>query len=209
MKWLRLLGLGILCTHLFACAGETPQAGEVATEEPAGGTPAEPEWVTLLDGSTLEGWDIVGDSNWMVGDGFVESSSGQTGYLVTPESYADFELSVEFWVDEIANSGVFIRCSDTSAISDRTAYEVNIYDTRPDQTYRTAAIVNFAPPAQVIDVGGQWNTFEIRAEGGHLQVSLNGTETVDIEDTTYSEGPVALQYGAGTVRFRSVRIRPL
>ena len=57
--------------------------------------------------------------------------------------------------------------------------------------------------------GGQWNTYEIRAEGARLMVTLNGTQTVDMEDSTYADGPIALQYGLGVVKFRNVRIREL
>jgi hypothetical protein len=132
-----------------------------------------------------------------------------SGFLVTPVDYTDFELTLEFWVDEPANSGVFLRCQDPAAINQGNAYEVNIYDTRPDQTYRTGSIVEFAAPSEVINTGGQWNTFEIRAEGTHLTVTLNGVQTVDIDDDTYASGPIGLQYGAGVVKFRNVQIREL
>ena len=54
-----------------------------------------------------------------------------------------------------------------------------------------------------------WNTYEISAEGSRLAVRLNGTLTVDTEDEKFASGPIALQYGAGIVRFRNVHIRPL
>ena len=91
----------------------------------------------------------------------------------------------------------------------RTCYEVNIFDQREDQTYRTGGIVNFAAPDAQIDAGGQWNSYEIRAEGPRLHITLNGTVTVDFEDDTYAEGPFTLQYGSGVVRFRNVRIQTL
>ena len=34
-----------------------------------------------------------------------------SGFLVSKEAYTDFQLRVEFWVDEDANSGIFIRCT--------------------------------------------------------------------------------------------------
>ncbi len=55
------------------------------------------------------------------------------------------------------------------------AYEVNIYDKRPDPVYRTGGIVNVASPMAQIDAAGQWNTYEITAEGSRLVVKLNGT----------------------------------
>lgn len=165
-------------------------------------------WTTLFDGTSLDGWRVIGDANWELGSGAVSATSG-SGFLVSEASYDNFELRVEFWVDEPANSGVFLRCSDPQSVNDRNAYEVNIYDTRADQTYRTGAVVNVAAPSAVINTAGQWNTFEIRAQGDRLVVALNGTQTVDTTDSQFAAGPVALQYGAGTVRFRSVQIRPL
>ena len=171
-------------------------------------TLAQDGWVTLFDGTNLDSWSEIGNADWTVADGVVEGS-GESGFLLSNESYSDFVLTLEFWVDDPANSGVFIRCADPEAVTPDSCYEVNIYDQRPDPTYRTGSIVNFAAPAAQIDAGGQWNSYEIRAEGTRLHVTLNGTVTVDIEDDTFTEGPFTLQYGSGIVRFRNVRIRPL
>jgi hypothetical protein len=165
-------------------------------------------WATLFDGTNLNGWQVLGNANWQVGDGAVTATSG-SGFLVTPRSYADFELSLEFWVDEPANSGVFFRCANPAVIADRNCYEANIFDTRPDQAYRTGGIVHIASPSARIDAGGRWNTYLIRAEGTRLLVTLNGTPVVDTTNNLFATGPIALQYGAGTVRFRNVRIREL
>ena len=164
------------------------------------------EWTTLFDGSSLDGWTAIGDANWELGEGAVSATSGG-GFLVSNASYTDFELTLEFWVDTPANSGVFIRCADPQDVRDTNCYEVNIYDTRADQTYRTAGIVNVAAPSAVIDAGGRWNTFEITARGSRLTVTMNGTQTVDVTDDRLASGPLALQYGGGIVRFRNVQIR--
>ena len=165
-------------------------------------------WTTLFDGSSLDGWREVGNANWELTDGTVSADSG-SGFLVTEDSYGDFEMTVEFWVDEPANSGVFIRCADPDNITAGNSYEVNIFDMRPDPTYATGGIVNVAAPSSVINTANQWNTYEIRAQGSRLVLTLNGTQTVDVTDDQFSQGPIALQYGAGTVRFRNVQIRSL
>ena len=122
----------------------------------------------LFDG-TIDAWNPIGNANWKLGDGVVEATSGN-GFLVSKESYTDFEIKVEFWVDEAANSGVFIRCENPMQIDATNAYEVNIYDKRPDQAYGTGAIVDVAKPSSVINTGGAWNTFQITARGGHLRL---------------------------------------
>jgi hypothetical protein len=166
-------------------------------------------WTSLFDGTTLNGWTVVGDANWRVVDGYMEATSGG-GYLVTPNAYGDFQLSVDFWVTPDANSGVFIRCADPMTITANNSYEVNIFDMRPDPKFRTGGIVNIASPTAMINAGNRWNTFVITAQGPKLTVVLNGTTVVDgVENTQFARGPIALQYGAGTVRFRNVRIRAL
>lgn len=166
------------------------------------------EWTTLLDGTTLKGWNVVGDANWEVADGTVQATRG-TGFLVTPSSYGDFQITLDFWVSDDANSGVFVRCQDPKSIAATNSYEVNIYDKRPDQAYRTGAIVDVAKPMVNIETGGRWNTFDITARGTKLTVVLNGMKTVETDHKGHVRGPIALQYSAGTVRFRNVRIRTL
>ena len=62
--------------------------------------------MTLINGSTLDGWNVVGEGTWMVVDGAIEGDDG-AGFLVTADSYGDFRLTLEFWVGEESNSGVF------------------------------------------------------------------------------------------------------
>jgi hypothetical protein len=163
-------------------------------------------FTTLLDGSSLKGWNLVGDANWEVADGAVQATRG-VGFLVTPVPYSDFQITLDFWVTDDANSGVFIRCADPKTIDADTCYEVNIYDQRPDPTYRTGSVVNVAKPASMVNTGGRWNTYDITAQGPKLQVTLNGMRMVDVEHKGHSRGPIALQHSAGTVKFRNVKIR--
>jgi hypothetical protein len=165
-------------------------------------------WTTLLEGTSMKGWDVVGNANWSVAEGAVQASMG-TGFLVTPMSYTDFELTADFWVTDDANSGIFIRCSDPKTINAMNAYEVNIYDKRPDQSYRTGAIVDVAKPASVIMTGGKWNTMTITAKGPKMTVAINNMPMVNVENSLHAKGPIALQYGAGTVKFKNVKIRTL
>lgn len=167
-------------------------------------------WQVLYDGSSLDHFNILGDGNWRIeDDGVVADASTAASFLVTQGDYTDFELDLEFWVNTEANSGIFLRCQNPEAITDTSCYEVNIYDTRSDQTYRTGGIVNFAEPAEFVYTGGQWNRYQISVSGDRIEVTLNGRSMVDIEDSQFASGPVALQYGSGIVKFRNVRIRPL
>jgi hypothetical protein len=191
----RLVASALTLALLTACGGGRNDVDEEG-------------WRTLFNGSDLSGWDVVGDANWRVEERAARADrSTAASFLVSEESFADFDLELEFWVDPEANSGVFLRCQDAGTITDTSCYEANIFDTRPDQTYRTGAIVNVAEPAEFVYTGGQWNRLKIMADGSRLQVTLNGRSMVDTKDSRFSRGPIALQHAAGQVMFRNVRIR--
>ena len=162
----------------------------------------------LTDGTSLGNFDRVGDANWRIAERTVVADTG-SGFLVTKQPYGDFRLRAEVWVDEDANSGIFIRCSDPKKIGGETCYEVNIFDTRPDPSYGTGAIVNVAKVNPMPRAALHWNVLEIEAKGPQLNISFNGERTVSVRDSKHPRGYIGLQYGAGVVRWHKVEIQPL
>jgi hypothetical protein len=176
----------------------------------APGAVGEPGWTILFDGSNLNNWEAIGNANWRLVDGGIVQADLGNGFLVSKKEYGDFELKAEFWVDATANSGVFIRATDPTKVTGTNAYEVNIYDTRPDPSYGTGAIVNVAKVSPMPKAANQWNYYEIIAKGDTFTVTLNGVKTVDgARDAKLAKGRIALQYGQGIVKFRKVEIKPL
>jgi hypothetical protein len=174
-------------------------------------------WTTLIDGDKgLENFNRVGDANWRAEGGAIVADKGKGGFLLTKNAYKDFELRAEFWADHNANSGVYMRCSQPKNLTDKTCYEANIFDQRPDQTYATGGIVHRGKVMQPVKAGGKWNVYEITAKGSKLTVVLNGTKTAEIENVSPS-GPIALQYGTlppkgapgGAIKWRKLQIKPL
>ncbi len=192
MKRVAVIGMLFVIAFTFAGCAHLRDAG----------------WITLFDGTSLDHWNRVGDANWRVVDGVLQADRGE-GYLVSKNSYRDLEVRAEFWVDENANSGIFIRTTNPREITPMNSYEVNIFDKRPDPSYGTGAIVEVARVASMPKAAGRWNTYEITAKGTQLRVVLNGIETVRIEDSKFASGPVSLQYAGGVVKFRRIQVRPL
>lgn len=168
-------------------------------------------WITLLDGARFadpDGWKPLGTGNWSAAEDSLQGKAGVGGFLISTASYANIELRCEFWADEDANSGIFLRCQDRQTVTADNAYEVNIFDKRPDPTYGTGAIVNVAKVAQPAPkAANRWNTYEITARDDRLVVVLNGQQTVDARDARFKSGPIALQSAGGTIRFRKLQIR--
>lgn len=196
MKRLSVISTGLLVATLtlFGCATSTGPSGD--------------GWITLLDGTNLNKWNLLGNANWRLQDGAAVAEIGG-GHLVSKDAYGDFQLRAEFWVNNEANSGIFIRCADPKKITAENCYEVNIFDTRPDPSYGTGGIPNFAVTKVPVKAGGKWNTYEITAKGSQLIVVLNGVETVNFRNDKLGKGYITLQYGGGVVKFSKVHIKPL
>jgi hypothetical protein len=210
MKRRSIVGAALLVAGFAAF----PYAHQASGQTDAG-------WVTLFDGKNLDSFNQVGNANWRIEDGLAVADKGN-GFLVTKNTYTDYQVRAEFWVDAEANSGVFIRCTDPNKIGSINAYEVNIWDQRPDPTYGTGAIVNVGKVDPMPHAAGKWNVYEITAKGSTFTVTLNGQKTVDgAQDAKFATGKVALQHGlglkddkgvekdGGTVKFRKVEIKPL
>ena len=163
----------------------------------------------LIDGVSLSGWNIIGNASWVIGNGIVEGNK-PAGFLVSTKSYKNFVIKAEFYAESNTNSGIFIRCQDPNKILAANAYEINIWDTRPEQAYATGAIVDVAQVDPVPKAGGRWNTMEIIANGPNFKVTMNGIVTVaNAQDGQFAEGPIALQSAGGVIKFRKLEIKPL
>jgi hypothetical protein len=175
-------------------------------------------WTALIDGEKgMDNFERVGDANWRAEGGAIVADKGKGGFLLSKTTYKDFQLRAEFWADHNANSGIYMRCSEPKNLTDKTCYEANIFDQRPDQTYATGGIVHRGKVLKPVKAGGQWNVYEITAKGSKMTVVLNGTKTAEIDNVESPSGPIALQYGTlppkgapgGAIRWRKVQIKPL
>jgi hypothetical protein len=207
MKRWSALAMGLLCLAFIAVWHPHQASGEAG-------------WVTLFDGKNLDHFNKIGDANWRIEDGVAVADKGN-GFLVTKDTYGDFQIRAEFWVGPDANSGVFIRCNDPEKLTATNCYEVNIWDDRPEKDYATGAIVNVAKVDPMPTSVGKWNVYEITAKGSTFTVVLNGQKSVDGTDAKLASGRIGLQHGLGNkdangvvndkgvVKFRKVEIKPL
>jgi len=167
-------------------------------------------WIQLFDGETLFGWKPRGPAVWEVVDGaIVHRPDSGRGMLGTTTEFADFELSVEFWVDAAADSGVFLRCPAEGEVTHENASEVSIGDQHPQ--WPTGSLSGRKRIASQQTTAGRWSRFDVRALGPDVEIKLNGAVAVETRDARFARGPICLQYwsGPGPVKFRNVKLRPL
>jgi Domain of Unknown Function (DUF1080) len=172
-------------------------------------------WVQLFDGKTVPAdLDSVGPgANWRVENGELVadklSADKGTNHLLTKEKYKDHQIYLEWWSDEKVNSGLFIRCQDPKNPGAKNCYEVNIFDGRPDPSYGTGGVVNFAEVNPMLKAAGKWNTFLVTLKGRQITVEMNGQKTVDFRNGMFEEGPFTLQYGSGVLKVRKLAVKKL
>jgi hypothetical protein len=209
-----LLGFALIGIGLASRADEGDEAGFFA----------------LFDGRGLTGWKTFGGEpdTWKAEHALLVGTGKGGGWLGTRRDYADFVLRLEFKLTPESNSGVYLRApADTSHIS-RTGLEIQLLDEyharyRDIQPWqRTGSIYHVAAalPGH-LKTSGQWNSMEIRAEGPHVVILLNGVKVVDDQLDSHPElekehpglkrisGRIGLQTHNGRVEFRNVQIKEL
>jgi hypothetical protein len=180
----------------------------------------------IFNGKDLEGWKAVGSAQWKVEDGVLlggqDGDPKKSGILHTTESYSDFELSLDFMIDEHGkyNSGVYLRQEPGRA--GRSGYQVNIGRGEAGEYcggIYTDKWLAKGDEKDEIRKKLDWNSLHIVAKGGHLTVDLNGKRVSEWNDPMpdpkfVKPGAIALQtYGAeghaGWVKFRAIKLREL
>src|SRR4051812_32589975 len=183
------------------------------------------DWRPLFNGHDLDNWTQNGNAVWTVKEGMIvggqEGDPKRAGLLATKESFKDFELELEFMIDEHGkyNSGVYLR--NNTNTSGRTGYQVNIG--RPEAQefigLYTDRWLAKGDESDAIRKKLDWNKLYIFAEGPRIKVRLNDVELFDFTDPAppakfLQPGVLGLQtYGAegyaGWVKFRNIRVREL
>ncbi len=183
-------------------------------------------WRTLFNGIDLDGWTTRGSAQWRVKDEIIlggqDGDPKRSGMLMTKDRFKDFEIELDFMIDERGkyNSGVYLR--NDPAAGGRTGYQINIGRGAAEEFCAglfTDKWLAKGDEQDTIRRKLEWNQLRILARGPHIEVTLNGIKVVDFTDPAPPEsflraGVIALQtYGAeghaGWVKFRNVRIREI
>jgi choline dehydrogenase-like flavoprotein len=198
----------------------------------------------LFDGGNMDKWrmsTIENQTNNFPGgrllvDRALETVPGNDLGMVwhTDPTPQDFVLKLEWlrWRED-DNSGVFIRFphpdsknyNNTAYVAINFGFEIQIDQlARPDglPTSKTGAIYSFAAPSNPNNLPvkpvGEWNEFEIQAQGQHYVVFLNSVKITEYNNPDPARGKpgtggapsyIGLQTHTGRVAFRKIQIKAL
>lgn len=184
----------------------------------------------LFDGRTLSGFvQRGGNASYTVVDGVIVGETRQNtenSFLCTEKEYGDFELRLEFMIDDEANSGVQIRSQSVPTYQNGRVHGYQIEIDPSDRAW-TGGLYDEArrgwlnslendAEARAAFKRGAWNEFRIVCQGDHIRSWLNGVAAADHHDAMTARGFIALQvHGVGDrvsplrVRWRNLRIKEL
>jgi hypothetical protein len=185
------------------------------------------EAIAVFDGKTLHGWE--GNTNfWRVEDGAIvagrlDRKQPHNDFLATKQEFGNFELRLQYKVegtDGFVNGGVQFWSQRVPNNFEVSGYQAdlgadtdgNLYD--ESRRNHNDAEAKKETREKVLRPG-DWNDYRIRAEGAHIQLWLNGAQTVDYtesDETIPHHGIIALQIHGGAytkVQYRNLILQEL
>jgi hypothetical protein len=186
-------------------------------------------YILLFNGKNTDGWE--GDpERWSVNDGIlIGSSDGKpfkvNTFLIHKGTFSNFILKgdiklrnhnsgIQFRSEQLPGEGWKVKGyqADASEVGEEKSAWGNLYEERgrgrsvmktPDEGWLVARPITHR---------GDWNTYEILADGDHIRLTLNGVVTMDLHDRGASTGIIALQLHMGPemrVEFRNLKLKRL
>jgi hypothetical protein len=205
--------------------------GQIASLR-AQNAPTPAGFVRLFDGTSLNGWTLVGGHGpgYVPQNGTLLCPADGGGNLYTEKEYTDFIFRFEFKLTKGANNGVGIR----APLDGDAAYvgmECQILDDgdemykdiKPWQAHGSVYGVHAAKRGFLKPVG-EWNKEEISAIGRHIKITLNGTVITDVDLNTVTDPAILathpgmlrdkghvgfLGHGPSALEFRNIFIKDL
>jgi len=198
---------------------------------------AEPGFVSLFDGRTLNGWtgDVrhyYAENGCLVAD-FGSSINRQANcYLVTQKAFRNYVLRLEYRFSFGANNGLLPR-GPTRGDPVKDHFEIQILDDNApayatlNPRHRNGAVFDVLGPYDGRPKpSGQWNEMEVSLVHRDLTIALNGRVIIRTnlddpsdkfspasrrQDLRLTSGPIAFNgdYSTGRVEYRNIRIKEL
>ncbi len=190
---------------LFAYLRDKAQSPMLATKDTAG---------LLFNGKDLTGW--TGDSQfWSVEDGVIVGRSPglkHNTFLLSDITAENFRLSVDVKLNgDDGNSGIQFRSQPLDGFAEVLGYQADMGAGWWGKLYEESGRALLSEKSgEPFVKKGEWNHYEIEADGDHVRTWINGQPCADLHDPDGKRrGIFALQIHAGgpmEVRFRDLKL---
>ena len=186
-------------------------------------------WRALFNGADLTGWtQLNGEASYTIENGEIVGTTvanTPNSFLATEQTYGDFLLELELWVDPAINSGIQIR---SQSLPEYMKGRVHGYQVEIDPAARAWSgglydearrgwlyPLDLNPACRAAFQNDAWNHYLIEAIGPSIRTWVNGVPCASLVDDMTLEGFIALQVhsirdaamAGKQVRWRNLRIK--
>lgn len=185
--------------------------------------------VSLFDGTSLKGWEGETTKVWRIEDGAITGGSmegnPQNEFLATTKkNYRNFILTFEYKLvgtEGFVNGGVQFRSKRIpQPPNEVSGYQADIGAGKSgnlyDESRRKKTLVESNKDLMAtLEKPGDWNSYEIRAEGERIRLFINGKLTADYTErdpAIEKDGFIALQIHGNckaVIQYRNISIETL
>jgi hypothetical protein len=183
--------------------------------------------IQLFNGKDLSNWTYVSsdpksklEDVWSVQDGIIHCKGNPHGYIRTNDDYTSFVLKVQWRFSKPGNSGVLIRCQPPDKVwpksvecqlQHQAAGDIWVIDkfpikVAPERTKGRHTTKLHETNEKPI---GEWNQYEITADGTHLTLKVNGLVQNEASDFEIKPGKILLQAEGAEIEFRNIELTPI
>jgi hypothetical protein len=186
-------------------------------------------WISMFDGKTLSGWKSNDETPgcFSVEDGKLKVSGGRAHLFYVgadgKAAFKNFEFKAKVMTTPGSNSGIYFHTAFQEKGWPEKGFECQVNTTHKDPKktgglYAILDVMNNAPSQD-----NEWFDYEIKVEGKHVVVKINGKVTADWTEPAdwqppakmpgrrLAEGAICLQGHdpKSTVYYKDLAIKPL
>lgn len=175
-----------IASFVALCLSVSPAAAadnQLTSQEKADG------WRLLFNGQDYTGWKCSNGkpvASEVVDGAMQPYKSG--GYLIIHEQpFGDFILKCDVKMPEKCNSGIFLRVEDPNNPV-HTGFEIQVSTGTGTTCHDFGAVYDIVPLKKNASRGpGVWNSVELKCEGPHISVKLNGELVCEMNAEEFDE----------------------
>ena len=154
------------------------------------GNAAEEGFTDLLAGDGIKNFKTYNkpeaNPQWVVKDGELKLTGRGGGDLITKEQYENFDLRLEWKIQDGGNSGIFFGAKESNRAIYQDAVEMQILGNggfpKLDDYHIAGAVYGLtASKRDWAKPAGEWNEVRIVKKDGKVQFFFNGHQTGDID----------------------------
>lgn len=163
-------------------------------------------WITLFNGTNLDGWVPVHDVEFKVQEGNLRLVKGM-GWLRTEKKFKDFVLEFEWRaLEEKYDSGIFFRAGAEGKPWPNIGYQVNLrYDALGGLVKGYAPVVPAETPKMPLN---KWVKFRMEVKGKNVTLDVDGERAWEYDKVdAEAAGFIGIQAENKSFDFRNFKIQ--